>query len=568
MKRRIASLVLAAAAAVVFLVADPFGHREDPVRPLEEPKTSEVARAPLAPAPVGAPVARTAPETAGDASPATPRSANDAPTLHGVVVDRDSGRPMPGASIEASAARFEPGTVARPRRPGGAPAEPRITGPVARSTSDAAGRFALAWSPDHPADLRISAGGHLDEMRSAASTDEDLKISLRLGIPMRGRVHRADGAGIDGATVRADSTPRDAGERAVRVASTTQSDGTGSFEVLGLPGVMSSIYATHPNYMPASIRVTPESGAADVTMVPAARTWFRLRSVDGRPLSAPTVQWTRTSETGSQLGVGVVDFANEAPEAAERTGAGPSDHDAFGPVKVPGIPSDGVVRFTVRVVGYLPFTSEALEPPADGGERTIDATLERDPTLGSIAVRLRDPDGRDLPFPAGETSVTLRRLDTPAIIGRPTERGGAVVFEGLAAGTYQVAATNRRFGAATATAIVEGGREFASDLALPIASTLRVRVVIEKDSRRRVHFQLVRDGEPIAAFEDPPPGGAAPMVRSPTHFFAGSEGTLLRGLSQGRYGVRVLSPDFIASAAEVDVSLGGTAEIELREKPR
>ena len=568
MKRRVASLLLVAAAAVGFLVANSLGHRGDPVRPLEEPRTNEAAPAPPAPAPVGAPVAPTAPETADDASPATPRSANDAPTLHGVVVDRDTGRPIPGASIDASAARLEPGTVARPRRPGGAPPEPRIAGPVVRSTSDAAGRFSLPWSPDHPADLRISAGGHLDEMRSSASTDEDLTISLRLGTPMRGRVHRADGVGIDGATVRNDSTPRDAGERAVRVASTAQSDGTGSFEVLGLPGVTSSIYVTHPNYMPASTRAVPENGPADVTMAPASRTWFRLQSVDGRPLSAPTVQWTRTSATGSQLGVGVVDFANEVPEAAELTGAGPSDHDAIGPVKVPGVPSDGVVRFTVRVVGYLPFVSEAMDLPAEGGERTIDATLERDPTLGSIAVRLRDPEGRDLPFRAGETSVTLRRLDGPALIGRPTQRSESVVFEGLVAGTYQVAATERRFGAATATAIVEGGRELTTDLALPVASTLRVRVVVANDSTRRVQFQLLRDGAPVAAFQDPTPRSASNPFRILTQFFAGSEGALLRGLGQGRYAVLVLSPGFVASAAEIDLPLGGSAELELRETPQ
>jgi hypothetical protein len=215
--------------------------------------------------------------------------------------------------------------------------------------------------------------------------------------------------------VRADTVAKDAAERAVWVGSTTVSDGSGSFEVLGLPGVTSRISAAHPDYMPASVRAAPEGGPVDLPMVPALRTWFHLRSADGRPVSAPLVQWTRTSPNGSELGVGVVDLARADSDAAPApTDLARVEVDTFGPVNVPCGPSGGDVRFTVRLVGRLPWTSEASAVPVVGGERTIEAVLERDPSVGSITVRLRDPEGRDLPFGTADTIASIRRMDAVA----------------------------------------------------------------------------------------------------------------------------------------------------------
>jgi hypothetical protein len=118
---------------------------------------------------------------------------------------------------------------------------------------------------------------------------------------------------------------------------------------------------------------------------------------------------------------------------------------------------------------------------------------------------------------------------------------------------------------------LEAGQDVPADLVLPVASMLRVRVDATSKPRRRarfVQFQLLRDGAPVAAFEDPPADGTPDPVRSRTHFFVGTDGGLLRGLAAGRYRVQVLSPNFVASAAEVDLAVGDTAELELREKPR
>ena len=567
MRSKVALVLLGVAATAVLVVVNPFGHRDGRIGPIEESRDGEVPASPRAPVSIeGAPASRT-PESGADPASTSAGPTDEGPALHGIVVDSATGLAIANAAVEASPARFEFSVLPRPRRPVGTTPEPRTTGPVARSTSSPTGRFSIPWSADHPADLWAFALGHLDESRNSVSVDDDLRISLRAGTPIRGRAHRSDGVAIEGAVVRADSIPKDVTEHGGHVSSTTRTDGSGSFEVLGLPGVLSGIVVTHPDYMPASARATPETNPVDLAMVPALRVWFRLHASDRGPMSAPVIQWNRTSSVGSPIGVGVVDLSMEARETdVERSRLAHNENDGFGPVKVPCAPPDGVVRFTVRDVGRLPWISEDIAVPAGGGERIVDATLERDPSVGSITVRLRDPDGHDLAFKAGESVVSVRRTDGPALIGRAVERSGYVVFEGLVAGMYEVFATARRFGSATATAQVEGGRELPVDVALSAASALRVR--IDAGPKRRVHFQLLRTGTAIAAFEDPSPKDVADPDRNVTHFFAGSEGTLLRGLGAGRYVVRVLSPDLVAPDTDVELPVGATAEITIQTKAR
>ncbi len=561
-------IVLAALATAAFLATSAFRGREPDVGLLDELQDTESTnKATAPPAVIEAPSTSVNSGTVPARVPTSDQPTDDGPALHGVVVDSATGHGIVGALIDASAAGAESGSASRPRRSVDAIGEPRISGPVRRTTSDSDGRFVIPWSADHRADLRIVAAGHLDEFRPSVSVDDALRIALRAGSPIRGRIHRGDGVGVEGARVRADAATRDANERGVRVASTARTDAGGAFEVLGLPGVSSTIVVTHADYMPASVRSTPESGPLTVAMVPALKTWLRVRTLDDRPVAPPVVQWNRTSAARGPLGVGVVDLAIEGRESnADRPESARRPNEGFGPVKVPCVPADGVVQFTVRVVGCLPWTSDELPVPAGGGERTLDVTLERDPGVGSITVRLRDPDGGELSFKSGDAAIVVRRTDGPALAPHGIERDGAVVFDGLLAGTYEVTATERRFGAATTSVNVEGGRSIQSDVRLSSPASLRVRA--DAGPKRRIHFQLLRAGVAITAFEDPPPKLTADPDKSLTRFFAGSDGTLLRGLGAGRLTVRVLSPDLVASDTDVELVAGSVVDVEIHAKPR
>lgn len=560
-------LLLGMATAVVLVILNPFRGPDRAVRPSDDPSDDRPLAAPGPPAPIDETTGPAMRDAVADPS-ALPAPASDDPAaLRGVIVDAATGTPVPNASVEAMSAAFEPGIVSRPRRPAGAAPVAWNRIPAARSTTDPTGRFSIPWSPDHPADLRIVASGYLDELRSSVTAGEPLRISLRAGRPIRGRVHRGDGVGVEGAVVRAETVPRDAVGRGTRVTSAARTDAQGAFEVLGLPEVTSMIVVTHADYMPASFRTTPEAAPPYVALIPALRGWIRTHSSDGSASSAPVVQWSRTGATGGALGVGVVDLSVGEPDPdTDRSVSGRTAREGYGPVKVPCVPSDGVVRFTVRVLGYLPWTSEDLPVPAGGGERTLDATLERDPAVGSISARLRDAEGRDIPFQSGEQLMVMRRTDGPAFVGRVVVRDGGVLFDGLPAGTYELAAADRKLGGATAIVAVEGGRSTPAEVRFSAPTSLRVRADV--GAKRRVHFQLLRAGVAVAAFEDPPPKDEVDPDKSPTHFFAGTEGTLLLGLGAGRYAVHVLSPDLVAADVEIELRPGAPAEVEIHARPR
>lgn len=561
MNAKLVSLGTAVAIAVAIAALGPFSERRARVTPLDD--VSAVSEPARAPAPAARPdeAAASASRLPGGSGPGDDASPSDIPSIRGLVVDAATGEPIADGSIVVTlgdSAHASQGRLARR-----APSEdaPVVAGIGARSVTTPTGRFSVPWPSFTPADLRVSAPGHLDETRAGVSPDGEVRIKLRPGIPIRGRVRRPDGVPIEGAIVRAESAPVVDPGRSGSVASSGRSDTAGAFEVLGLHQVVATISATHPDYMPGSVRATPDSATVDITLAHALRVWFRLRTSDRTPIAPPTVQWARTSAAGAPLSIGVVDLATDRAPASTIDALEP-----IGPVRVPASPGDGTVRFTIRAPGRLAWTSDEIAVPAAGGERTFDAILEPDPGVGSIVVRMKEPDGGSVAFVATEAVVTVHRRDGPAATPRPVERDGALVFDNLAAGTYEVFATERRFGAASVVVEVEGGRESPGDVTLATPAALRVR--FDAGSERRVHFQLLRDGAVVPAFADPQGKGAPDAATDRTYFFAGRDGTTIRGLSAGRYVIRIVSPDLIASETATEVSPGTVTEVEISARSR
>lgn len=575
MNRSIATFGLLAVAAAVVWLAEPFTRAPTRDVPGEEGDSNALSPGPVAPTPLDA-TTGTASEvgaTAMGTPPLPDEPVVEGAAIAGVVLDASTGSPIDGARVEVTRARLDAVLATGVRRPEeSAGAQRQDAGPAARSTTGPTGRFVVAWPSAEPADVRVSAPDHLDESRQGVRTDESLRVSLRRGVSIRGHVRRSDGVPIEGARVRADTSPNEAGATTM-LSSTGISDAGGEFDVLGLTGVFSTLRVVHPEYMPGAARGMPGGSPIDVSLVPALRIWLRVRSSDGGRCPSPTVQWNRTSSSGAALSAGVLDLSPVAlAVSTDVSDAAHAPIDAIGPVKVPALPSDGTVRLTVRAPGRVAWTSEEIAMPAGGGERTVDVVLERDPEAGSLVVRLREPQGAPLTFRAGDVAVTLRRTDGPGRAPEAYVRDDGLVFEGLVAGTWRIVATERRFGATGLDARVEGGRETVADVTLEAGASLRVRS--DPMLKRRVHFELLREGATVQAFVDETAkGDAAPKHvtgtnRSLTNFFAGGDGIVLQGLSAGRYVVRVLSPDLLSDDVSIDLVAGKEGDVEIRARPR
>ena len=567
-RKAIAIGAVAAGLLALATFTSPFGASRAPLAPLDEPEAESRGRGPRAPVEAPAPGAPSKSGGSARVPSAGPphEPVADGPAIHGVVVDGATGEPIAGATIDVGPASPDTGASIRARREPRVPIEAQDSGGRGRASSSPTGRFAAPWRVDATAHVIASAPGHLGEVRTAVTVDDDIRLSLRPGTAIRGRVRRAGGLPIEGATIRALTTPNEP-TPSRPLESTARSADDGTFEVLGLPGVVARIVFEHPDYMPASAQATPGGPPIDVTMAAAFRAWFRVRAADGGSPLAPLVQWTRTNAAGRPIQVGAEDF----DVAADASPSGPPTDalDAWGPVRVPTEPAGGAVRFVVAVPGRLAWASDEIAMPANGAERTIDLALERDPAAGSLSVRVVDPEGHHVALPSDDVIVHVRRTDGPSRTPRAIVRAGELAFDGLPAGSYDVFATHRRFGAASVATTVEGGREARVEVRLAAPASLRV--TIHTDTKRRVQFQLLREGSAVPAFEDPPPKemarSAAPGT-SRVHFLAGPDGILLRGLAAGRYAVHVVSPDLAADDVGVEVTVGGTAEITAHATPR
>ena len=194
----------------------------------ERDEPSEAERAPAPPREAPAAAARL--ETAPLAAALAPLEPEPGAALRGRVLDAD-GDPAAGADVEARRDRFREYAMLEPRDTDAA----RRGEVVARSRTDADGRFALALPEGRPFDLWVDAAGHAATSLPERFAGETVEVRLARGAELAGRVTReVDGEPVAGARILA---WKDDGSELLALRAET--DARGEFRAVGLePGLV------------------------------------------------------------------------------------------------------------------------------------------------------------------------------------------------------------------------------------------------------------------------------------------------------------------------------------------
>ena len=483
--------------------------------------------------------------------------------LAGTVVDATTNRPLSGVSI-----RIEPAAAPCPRLPShGRPTgnvDPLRSGidlrEVVNARSDAEGRFAIQHVPGShkgAVDLFAFADGYVTGCVCGIEDDMAIVVRLEPGKRIQGRVADPAGRPIEGAQVLAalpegrTNMPGTTGE--------TKSLEDGSFVLAELGTEAVVVMVDHPHYVPyASLPIDPGTGESqEVVLVPAWRLTFLMRSDDGEPLVHPTIQW-KTSGEFPLASLELLAASPVGPPARPRSELRS---------EVVRIPTDRrTVDVEIKADGYLPWRTTDEPLPPDGGEREFAVTLERDRTIGSLAVRLVDEGGRPIHYVEAGAEVGLTWL------GRPGDVSSAYVIEpadvltlpGLKAGKWRLLLTAPGYGPSTTEVEVPAGGAGSVDVTMGPPARLRVR--FRSPDRVRVEFRLLKDGRPVKAY----PEVLEPTPRDDTTRLATPEdgGLVVSGLGSGAHVIEVLNDDLVPVRQAVTLEAGTLTDIEIEVRRR
>ena len=183
--------------------------------------------------------------------------------LTGLVVDKASEAPVPGAQVNASPKVGDGGTNARSARTG---ADGRFQFDIAPGDYTVnAGAEGYAWSHQ---EITVGDGG------------SDVRLALARGLSIRGRVMAASGQPAGGCPVSLKALNKEGFETVVVTI------GDGSFEIKGLPA---GSYAVSAGSSLAGFAMEPSvtAGASDLalTLQPGGTVRLRIRGPDGSPVT-------------------------------------------------------------------------------------------------------------------------------------------------------------------------------------------------------------------------------------------------------------------------------------------
>jgi hypothetical protein len=320
-----------------------------------------------------------APPPAAPAAPAAPPAPDRGTSIRGVAVDPD-GQPVPGAEI-AAARDGE-------RRP-------------ARAVSDGSGAFVLPAVPVPDGQEGYLVGVRAEGFAPALAGDvrpggPNLRIVLRRGVRIRGRVTEPSGAPCAGARVRVALRFPGVAKPLGGFEATADEDGRYRFQ--GLSPVEGTIEATYrgssSGERPVHPPATGNETGIDLTIDVGGTLEGTVRGTDGSPLAGVNVSAVPTGKRGAT-------FAR----------------------------TDGQGRYVLRGLEPVPHDVRASDPSGRWGEARIpgvtpsrsgvDAVLSPDPDApGSYSFRAVDPAGK----PAGVVLVVRFEVGEPEPMGSGPER--------------------------------------------------------------------------------------------------------------------------------------------------
>ena len=568
---------LLALAGVAAVVAFQPGRRDvEVVRTDEEHAASgeapRLAEAPGATPPGTTKLPARRPGSAPEEGDPVPEEA-EAIVIEGTVLDDATGRPLEGATVYLRVA--DPGCPSPPdsffddAAPGSSGAmrltmsgEQRIASVIdVRAKTGAGGRFSAAWVAGVDADVYARHPGYVPAGVCRHAPPTPVTLRLREGAAIEGVVSRNSGEPILGAKVECVPDPAMQGVLGHR--DVTKVGERGEFALRGLlPGPV-RVTASHPKFVPTTSEpVEPGLKGLRLVLVPAFLVTLRLAPDDAKEPEAPTAEWRADGAPPLSdlvmLQRAGVPRVPDAPETGPVLNAGGLLYEPL------AIPCDRrTVTFTVKAMGYAPWTSDPIEIPRDGGEATLDVPLRHDPDLGRLIVHVENESGQPLSWTGEGCEAEVGRRD-----GRPVP-GGIVLQAGerldlpaLPSGPYAVRILSPKHAPARLEATVPAGG--IEETRVRLGPPAQLRVKFTAPDPLIVRFRLLQGRETARFYvegdtgpEDPnaPPGEQS--------FQIGAGQVVLTGLATGRYTVEVISPDLTAPATGVDLVEGEAKDLEI-----
>ena len=504
-------------------------------------------------------------------APTAPPAETAAVLVAGVVLDADSGDPIPGAYLSVEHARSPCPRPARISLPPEGSIPEGFGNPnnalMTHGRTDAQGRFRILESDRDKhtgaVDLFVLAPGHIAHCACSVQPGSDLTIRLQPGASITGTVRDHVGRAVAGATVRVRPPP----PAMPLPGNTTETLSTeeGTFKLDGLTREDLIIEVDHPLYMPYESEVLAPGAQSPhaVSLIPAYSIRFKIETNDGQEAKNPTLEWS--------AGAGTLQAA-QGLQLLQPTALADSNSVnvkfKYRPVRIPA--NAHRVDLRLRADGYKAWEVKGEPIPPEGGRHTFPVLLERDDSQGTLRIALVDQEGNAISF-----AESGGRLAGITWLGAPEDRPTAFVmqatenltFPGIQAGRYRIGLSFVKYGPVTLEVEVPAGDALDETATLGPPAQVRVRFRHTGAGKVTVQFIVKKDGrqvnarpvdESVREVEATEPGGAPSLHAAPS-----AGGLLVTGLGEGRHTIEVTSADLVSTPGSVDLVLGEVREIEL-----
>ncbi len=428
--------------------------------------------------------------------------------LSGSLVDEE-GKPVAGARVDLRWLGPPAGTVGL---------EPRRGGGSRSSETGVGGEFSFEELAPGGVELSASADGFLPgEPRTLelppAGEVKDVRLLLRRGAIVKGRVLDPRGKPVSGARLRAGT-----------IEATSGADGL--YRLLGLSPGSQGLYASHPDYRERiqEIRVEPGVNAVDVFLE------------DGLSVSGRTVD-----EAGDPVAGARVEIRSEDPRARAARAAVSGEDGRFGVV----VSEEGSYHLTATRDGFAPGEVTGLKvgpEPLEG----VEVALGRGTSVVGRILGLQ-------PEELAEVAIEARREDGQAKAGAVDGKGRYAIRH-LSPGDWRIRAE------------LAGGRRRAEVTVTVEPGTRQVERDLKLGGGLRFSGRLLYSGEPIASAHVSLTGLDVTGERSVLSAYDGSFN--IDGLDPGHYRLDVLDPARALSHLEdLDLTSDREMVLELEAAP-